>query len=122
MWQCHSQRSLDPPLDNGSLLSSCILDALWVILVIGFPQVKVMRCLLNVQDVYVRVADDRDCEAVGCPRVQLANRKDDVGQGLQASLDDFVTKVAPNPMVVGRHLELLLALEGEGIVVERLGN
>ena len=55
---------IDPTLDLISLLSTCNFSTLRVILAFGVPQVKVMRGLFNVQDVNVRVADYRHCEAV----------------------------------------------------------
>ena len=79
-----------------------------------------MRGLLNVQDVDVRVACDRYGETTGCPGVQLAIREYDVGQRLEVTLDVFSTKVVPDPLVAGRQLELLLAVQGEGIIVKRL--
>ena len=55
---------IDPTHDLISLLSACNFSILRVILAFGVPQVKVMRGLFNVQDVNVRVADYRHCEAV----------------------------------------------------------
>lgn len=112
----------DPSSDDSSFLGSRVLDRLWIVLVVGFPQVQVMRRLCDIDNVDIPVVLDLLGQAAGGPRIELSIRKNDVGDSQEIALDILSTQIVPHPVIPRGHLVLLLAVLSEGIVVKGLGN
>jgi hypothetical protein len=78
--------------------------------------------LANKEDLDLIVAHNFVVEAACSPGVELAIGEDDIGDTFEISLDVFATEVVPHPCVPRSQVELLHAVLGERIVIERLGD